>query len=162
MALYRYLKRHSDDELPDPRGPLSIKIPSTSANVEVRRVVSQEPASWGPYAKFTAEQRTVIGKRQLGLLGIIYIYSTCRFACVHIRSKGVVNNNMGMSNLIFLIRKNCFRKMFENSNVQKLCAPKIWTCTVCMHVCTCMYVCMYVCTTLWLGWLGDFITFTSQ
>ena len=52
MALYRYLEWHPDDELPDPRGSLSIKIPFTSivsANVEVRPVVSQEPASRGSY-----------------------------------------------------------------------------------------------------------------
>ena len=62
MALYRYFKQHSDDQLPDPQGPLSIEVPSTSivsANEEVRHVVSKEPAKRGPYANFTAE----IGKR---------------------------------------------------------------------------------------------------
>ena len=61
FALYRYFERHSDDKLPDPWGPLLINMPS-SANVKVRRVVSEEPASRGPYAKFTAVQRAVIGK----------------------------------------------------------------------------------------------------
>ena len=93
MALYCYFKRHSDDKLPDPRGLLSIKIPSTSitsANVEVRHVVNQEPASRGPYAKFTAEpqivsftilslaeQRAVIGKRaaEHGVAATIHFYA---------------------------------------------------------------------------------------
>ena len=42
MVLYRYLKRQSEDKLPDPRGPLLRKIPSasiTSANEEVGRVI---------------------------------------------------------------------------------------------------------------------------
>ncbi len=30
MALYRYFKLHSDSKLPDPRGPLSKEVPSTS------------------------------------------------------------------------------------------------------------------------------------
>lgn len=66
MALYRYFKQHSKDKLPDPQCPLSIEVPSTSivsANEEVRRVVSKEPAKKGPYAKFTAEQKAEIGKR---------------------------------------------------------------------------------------------------
>ena len=80
MALCRYFKRHSDDKLPDPRGLLSIKIPSTSiasANVEVKRVVSQEPVSRGPYTKFTAEQRAVIGKRaaEHGVAATIRFYA---------------------------------------------------------------------------------------
>ena len=68
MALYRYFKVHSADSiLPDPRGPLSKKVPSTaiaSANEEVKSVV-QQPAkrARGPYTKFTAEQRATIGKR---------------------------------------------------------------------------------------------------
>ena len=52
MAPYHYLKLDSDDKLPDSRGSLPIKIPSISimsANVEVRRVVSQKPALRGPY-----------------------------------------------------------------------------------------------------------------
>ena len=80
MVLYRYFKRHSDNKLPDPRGPLSIKIPSTSiasANVEVRDVVGQESASRGPYVKITAEQRAVIGKRaaEHGIAAAIRFYT---------------------------------------------------------------------------------------
>ena len=80
MALYRYFKQHSNDELPDPQGPLSIEVPSTSivsANEEVRRVVSKEPAKRGPYAKFTAEQRAEIGKRaaEYGIVAAIRYYS---------------------------------------------------------------------------------------
>ena len=65
--MYRYFKLHSSDRLPDPMGPLSLEIPSTSivsANEEVRRVASAEPSKQrGPYAKFTTEQRAVIGKQ---------------------------------------------------------------------------------------------------
>ena len=47
MALYRYLKRQSKDKPPDPRGPLSRKLPPASiasANKEVRRVIlDREP-----------------------------------------------------------------------------------------------------------------------
>ena len=69
MALYRYFKVHSADSiLPDPRGPLSNKVPSTaiaSANEEVKNVVQQQAKlrARGPYTKFTAEQRAAIGKR---------------------------------------------------------------------------------------------------
>ena len=63
------LKQHFNDKLPDPQGPLLIKtkktylLPSLNGGKGVRRVVSQEPASEGPYAKFTAKQKAVIGKR---------------------------------------------------------------------------------------------------
>ena len=80
MALYRYFKQHSNDKLPDPQGPLSIEVPSTSvvsANEEVRRVVSKEPAKRGPYTKFTAEQTAEIGKRaaDYGIVAAIRYYS---------------------------------------------------------------------------------------
>ena len=69
MALYRYLKQQSKDKLPDPRGPLSRKLPPASiasANKEVRRVIlDPEPVKGvkGLYTKLTAEQKAVIGKR---------------------------------------------------------------------------------------------------
>lgn len=81
MALYRYFKQHSNDKLPHPQGPLSIEIPSTaivSANEEVRRVVSKEPAKKrGPYSKFSAEQRAAIGKRaaEYGIVAAIRYYA---------------------------------------------------------------------------------------
>ena len=69
MALYRYLKQQSEDDLPDPRGPLSRKVPSASiasANEEVRCVIlDPEPVKGarGSYTKFTAEQKAGIRKR---------------------------------------------------------------------------------------------------
>ena len=80
MALYHYFKRHPDEKLPDPQGPLSIKMPSSSiasANGEVRGVASQEPASRGAYSKFTSEQKAVIGKRaaEHGVAATIRFYA---------------------------------------------------------------------------------------
>ena len=68
MVLYRYFKVHSADSiLPDPRGPLSNKVPSTAiASANEVKNVAQQPAKLrarGPYTKFTAEQRAAIGKR---------------------------------------------------------------------------------------------------
>ena len=61
MALHRYFKT----KLPDPRGPLSKVVPSTSiasANGEVRRVL-QQTQKRGTYAKLTADKKAEIGKR---------------------------------------------------------------------------------------------------
>ena len=80
MALYHYFKQHPDEKLPDPQGPLLIKMPSSSiasANGEVRSVASQEPASRGAYSKFTSEQKAVIGKRaaEHGVAATIHFYA---------------------------------------------------------------------------------------
>ena len=86
MALSRYFKQHSNDKLPDPQGPLSIEVPLTSivsANEEVRRVVSKEPAKRGPYAKLTAEQTAEIGK-----VSIRY-YLDRQLALSHVSTSGL-------------------------------------------------------------------------
>ena len=79
MALLRYFKKKNDHDhgLPDPRGPLSRVVPSssiTSANLKVKAVMeemkssptrddSSHSTSRGPYAKYTLEQKAQIGKR---------------------------------------------------------------------------------------------------
>ena len=67
MALHRYFK--TTEKLPNPRGPLSKRVPSksiVSANEAVRRVIedadSPKPPR-GPYVKFLPEQKAEIGKR---------------------------------------------------------------------------------------------------
>ena len=66
MALFRYFKREKNN-LPDPHGPLAQSVPSTSieaANSEVRSVIeSQNNKKRGQYAKYTPEQKSMIGKR---------------------------------------------------------------------------------------------------
>ena len=101
MALYHYVPQATLRR--QARGSLSIKIPSTSitsANVEVRRVVNQDPASRVPYAKFIAEQRAIIRKQTAGAWrGYNHpnTHRACRFAHAYIWSKGVANN---INNLI--------------------------------------------------------------
>ena len=70
MSLLRYFKASSDTtKLPDPRGPLSTTVPSSSiesANAEVKRVIETEESSdrqkRGHYEKFSPELRFQIGK----------------------------------------------------------------------------------------------------
>ena len=63
MALFRYFKNN----LPDPHGPSAQSVPSTSiaaANSEVRSVIeSENNKKRGQYAKYTPEQKAMIGKR---------------------------------------------------------------------------------------------------
>ena len=69
MSLLRYFKSSSDTKLPDPRGPLSTTVPSSSiaaANAEVKRVIETEENSdgrkRGHYEKFSTELKFQIGK----------------------------------------------------------------------------------------------------
>ena len=70
MSLLRYFKASSDTtKLPDPRGPLSKTVPSSSiesANTEMKRVIETEESSdrrkRGHYEKFSPELRFQIGK----------------------------------------------------------------------------------------------------
>ena len=70
MSLLRYFKASSDTtKLPDPCGPLSMTVPSSSiesANTEVKRVIETEESSdrrrRGQYEKFSPELRFQIGK----------------------------------------------------------------------------------------------------
>ena len=58
MALYRYFKVHSADSiLPDPRGPLSKKVPSiaiASANEEVKSVAALHTSLYTWYPRIIA------------------------------------------------------------------------------------------------------------
>ena len=72
MALLRYFKASGDTaKLPDPRGPLSTKVPSSaieSANAEVKRVIETgesgaDRRKRGCYDKFSPELKLQIGKR---------------------------------------------------------------------------------------------------
>ena len=67
MALLRFFKVSSDAaKLPDPRGPLSTKVPSSSigsANAEVKRVIEESGADRGHYEKFSPGLKLQIGKR---------------------------------------------------------------------------------------------------
>ena len=69
MALLKYFKRETSENngLPDPSGPLTKSVPSTSiaaANLNVRSIIeSQNKQKRGNYGKFTPEQKAMIGKR---------------------------------------------------------------------------------------------------
>ena len=66
MALLRYFEKK--DNLPNPNGPLAKTMPSTSiaaANSEGRAVLESAPPDnkkRGPYAKYTPQQKAIIGK----------------------------------------------------------------------------------------------------
>ena len=63
MALFRYFKR--EKSLPDPQGPLSGKVPSTSieeANKEVKAVSDKCGKERAPYMVATPEQKAKVGK----------------------------------------------------------------------------------------------------
>ena len=65
MALFQYFKREKNN-LPNPHGPLSQSVPSTSiaaANSEVRSVIVRNNKKRGQYPKYTPEQKSMIGKR---------------------------------------------------------------------------------------------------
>ena len=67
MALYRYFKK-ADGSLPDPKGPLSRKVPFSSisrANEEVQAVLSRENGKRGPYMRLNSEEKAQIGKMAL-------------------------------------------------------------------------------------------------
>ena len=75
-ALFRYFKREKNN-LPYPHGPLAQSVPSTSiaaANSEVRSVIeSQNNKKRGQYAKYTPEQKSMIGKRA----AVHVVYAIC-------------------------------------------------------------------------------------
>ena len=61
MALLRYLKPR--DGLPDPRGALSLSMPSQAiaeANREVQEATNK--VKWGPYKRYSTSVRAEIGK----------------------------------------------------------------------------------------------------
>ena len=72
MSLLNYFKASGDTaKLPDPRGPLSTKVPSSSiesANAKVKQVIESGKSSpdrqkRGCYEKFSPELKLQIGKR---------------------------------------------------------------------------------------------------
>ena len=85
MSLLRYFKASSDTtKLPNPRGPLSTTVPSSSiesANAEVKQVFETEESSdrWkgGYYEKFSPELRFQIGKHtaENGVAAMIRFYA---------------------------------------------------------------------------------------
>ena len=75
MALFQYFKREKNN-LPDPHGPLAQSVPSI-ANSEVRSVIeSQNNKKRGQYAKYTPEQKSMIGKR--ATVHVVYAICTPR------------------------------------------------------------------------------------
>ena len=64
MALLRYFKQK--DGLPDPRGALSLSMPSSAiaqANTEVQKAIdSEKPRKRGPYKRYSSTLRAEIGK----------------------------------------------------------------------------------------------------
>ena len=64
MALLRYFKQK--DGLPDPRGALSLSMPSSAiaqANTEVQKAIdSEKPRKRGPYKRYSSTIRAEIGK----------------------------------------------------------------------------------------------------
>jgi len=71
MSILNYFKcqpKGSSEEklqLPDPRGPLCARVPSSAIEVANRQVakVLTAPACRGPYFKLTPAQRLQVGKR---------------------------------------------------------------------------------------------------
>jgi transposase-like protein len=70
MALFKYLKKTATDcPLPDPEGPLSIRVPSSAiktANQEVVTVIQEEGSrkkKRGPYKNYTAKEKAKVAKR---------------------------------------------------------------------------------------------------
>lgn len=64
MALLKYLKT-KEGGLPDPRGSLSISVPTQAislANREVQSVISKEKKQRGTYGKYTPAEHAEIGK----------------------------------------------------------------------------------------------------
>ena len=82
MALLKYFKRETSENngLPDPSGPLTKSVPSTSiaaANLNVRSIIeSQNRQKRGNYGKFTPEQKAMIGKRaaEHGVVAAVWYY----------------------------------------------------------------------------------------
>jgi len=65
MALLKYFKLKSDSVLPNPNGPLSKPVPSSSiiaTNEVVKDAISQSTKARGPYMQFTAEEKARMGK----------------------------------------------------------------------------------------------------
>ena len=66
MSLLKYFKLKSDSVLPNPNGPLSKLVPSSSiiaANEAVKDAISETTKTRGPYVQFTAEEKARMGKR---------------------------------------------------------------------------------------------------
>ena len=69
MALHRYFKRVGT--LPDPKGPLSAEVPSSSIsrmNAHIEAVLTREEtgsSKRGPYTKLRSEERAQIAKRAM-------------------------------------------------------------------------------------------------
>ena len=62
MALFRYFKQR--DGFPDPKGSLSLAIPSQAISIANRKV-TEATASYkkrGPYKKYSPEERCQIGR----------------------------------------------------------------------------------------------------
>lgn len=88
MSLYRYFSKvKPDPDLPDPSGPLSKEVPSSSiaaANSKVSAVMleqvqesEKETKSRGKYAKFSAEKKAEVERRasEHGIASTIRYYA---------------------------------------------------------------------------------------
>ena len=66
MSILKYFKRKGvQTVLPDPKGPLSNKVPSISiaeANKEVLKILNENQTKKGPYIKVTPERKAQIAR----------------------------------------------------------------------------------------------------
>ena len=87
MALLRYLEKKSKDKLPNPSGPLSLSVPSSisaAANSKVGPLLEEygtassvrHSKKGGHYAKFTSEEKAMIGKRasEYGVVAAVHYF----------------------------------------------------------------------------------------
>ena len=91
MALYRYFQPAADS-LPDPKGPLSTKLTSSTireANEAVRSAATKSSAKRGSYAKFTPEQQAEVAK-YASMHGITAAQQSTRSAITLCKKLGVV------------------------------------------------------------------------
>ena len=70
MAIYHYFKK-AEGQLPDPKGPLSKEVPSSSISIvndQVKAVIGQQTGAIkkrGPYTRLTSEEKAQIGRKAL-------------------------------------------------------------------------------------------------
>ena len=91
MALYRYFQPAADS-LPDPKGPLSTKLTSSTireANEAVRSAATKPSAKRGSYAKFTPEEQAEVAK-YASMHGITAAQQSTRSAITLCKNLGVV------------------------------------------------------------------------
>ena len=70
MAIYHYFKK-AEGQLPDPKGPLSKEVSSSSISIvndQVKAVIGQQTGAIrkrGPYTRLTSEEKAQIGRKAL-------------------------------------------------------------------------------------------------